>query len=300
MTKEMLSCNQKDTLMTYHNGVENPIASLQVIHGMKEHMGRYEALFSFFKERDILVFGHDHLGHGPLGLKGYTHLEKDAFLSLIEDVSVVSQAYRGKEPHVKLGHSMGSFVLRGYLGKHSEDSFKGAILMGSAMEDTKLLSAGLLLANTLGKLKGEEAQSKILYSMSDGRYYKTLKNPETKLDWLSLNKENVKAYEEDPLSGHPFSIGAYRELYKLLLYVLSPKEMEKMNKNLPLLLMSGRRDPVGDMGRGIRKLETFLKNLGQEEVEVKLYPYMRHEILKEEGSREILEDILLFINRSTK
>ena len=290
------STDGKNTLYSVSNEVVSPKASIQVIHGMNEHIQRYRKLFNYGEKKGILVFGHDHLGHGQTGSsEDRSHLEPGAMDSIIADIKVVSNHFRGSETHIKLGHSMGSFILRSYLARYPEDSFDGAIIMGTAYQKKPLLKAGIALASMISKTRGKEHRSKLLYQMSEGSYAKRLPHAKSELDWLSSIDQVIEDYREDPLVGDTFTASAYRELYRLLLEVNSPEKLQSMRKDMPILFMSGRRDPVGDMGRGVHMVKDMFNHLGMEEVKCILYPQVNHEILNDIHSSRVLDDIAVFI-----
>ncbi len=133
--------------------------------------------------------------------------------------------------------------------------------------------------------------------MSVGAYSKSIKNRKSPNDWLSYNEENVKAFTEDPKCGHDSSNGFYRELIKGNNRLYKTKFLNKINKNLPILVIAGEDDPVGACGKGPRRLEKMYKELGIKNVELKMYPHMRHEILNETGKEQVYNDILEFIQK---
>jgi len=59
---------------------------------------------------------------------------------------------------------------------------------------------------------------------------------------------------------------------------------EKWPKDMPLLLISGADDPVGDAGKGVQRVETAMRKAGMKSVQMKLYPGARHDLLHEEAS----------------
>ena len=70
--------------------------------------------------------------------------------------------------------------------------------------------------------------------------------------------------------------------------------MNKIPKTLPVILLSGEQDPVGNFGKDVKRLyDSFKKELT--DVTIKLYKDDRHEILNEVDKENIYEDILKWI-----
>ena len=55
-----------------------------------------------------------------------------------------------------------------------------------------------------------------------------------------------------------------------------------MSTSLPILLISGQEDPVGDGGKGVQTIYNRMKKTGMENVTIKLFPGTRHDLLHEE------------------
>ena len=170
--------------------------------------------------------------------------------------------------------------------------------MGTNGPNAKVLFAmGYPLARLVAKLRGENRQAKFLANMAVGAYAKSVKNRKTDCDWLSYNEENVNRYLEDPKCGHPSSNGFYRELLKGNHRLYRKKFLAKINKNLPILVTSGKDDPVGAFGKGPTALVKLYHKLGIKNAELKIYENMRHEILNETDNQKVYNDILEFIKK---
>ena len=100
-----------------------PKAVVQFVHGMAEHIDRYDAPAKALNQAGFIVVGHTHLGHGQsAAVKGY-FADKDGWDALIEDTNALrreTQAQYPDLPYFLLGHSMGSFVARTYCLKYEE------------------------------------------------------------------------------------------------------------------------------------------------------------------------------------
>ena len=272
-------------------------ATLLVVHGMSEHSGRYADFAQFLADKGIAVATYDQLGHGKT-VKSASELgffgEEHPVQSLLKDVIVMADSLKAKHPevpHFIMGHSMGSFIVRTVMKHHSQD-FAGAILMGSADADplTKvMLPINKLLAKVAPKRPNTvfaKAMNKIFNSKLDNRI------SSSDFAWLSENQASIDAYEADPLAGFDFTNNGYMTLFNLMESGLNKNWANTIAKDFPMLFVSGKNDPVGNMGKGIDKVVNRLNEQGFTAVEVKLYPHMRHEPLHELEKQLVYQDIL--------
>ena len=272
-------------------------ATLLVVHGMSEHSGRYADFAQFLADKGIAVATYDQLGHGKT-VKSASELgffgEEHPVQSLLKDVIVMADSLKAKHPevpHFIMGHSMGSFIVRTVMKHHSQD-FAGAILMGSADADplTKvMLPINKLLAKVAPQRPNTvfaKAMNKIFNSKLDNRI------SSSDFAWLSENQASIDAYEADPLAGFNFTNNGYMTLFNLMESALNKNWANTIAKDFPMLFISGKNDPIGNMGKGIDKIVNRLKEQGFTAVEVKLYPHMRHEPLHELEKQLVYQDIL--------
>jgi len=82
-----------------------------------------------------------------------------------------------------------------------------------------------------------------------------------------------------------------------LLFINNKKNIQKAPKDLPILLISGQDDPIGNFGKGVKKVYKLFKK-HHTNVNIKLYRNARHEILNEPIKTEVYQDILNFYNKS--
>ena len=272
-------------------------ATLLVVHGMSEHSGRYADFAQFLADKGIAVATYDQLGHGKT-VKSASELgffgEEHPVQSLLKDVIVMADSLKAKHPevpHFIMGHSMGSFMVRTVMKHHSQD-FAGAILMGSADADplTKvMLPINKLLAKVAPKRPNTvfaKAMNKIFNNKLDNRI------SSSDFAWLSENQASIDAYEADPLAGFNFTNNGYMTLFNLMESALNKNWANTIAKDFPMLFISGKNDPIGNMGKGIDKIVNRLNEQGFTAVEVKLYPHMRHEPLHELEKQLVYQDIL--------
>lgn len=278
--------------------VEGPRATLQISHGMIEHITRYADFAGFLNEHGISVFGHDHLGHGDttpddLG----TIAESNGDENLVEDLYLVTREIDRRcpgIPHFILGHSMGSFVVRRYLTRYG-DMVDGAVIVGTGNQPGIAVSFGKFVSILLVKMKGPRYISPFLNrTVLEGNDRK-FKEPDLPNRWISRDPEVVKAYNSDPYCSFKFTASGYRDLFTLIQKVVWRQDIEKIPKGLPILLISGADDPVGEMGKGVRRAEEGLKKAGLHP-EMNLYEGGRHEILNETNRQEVYADILSWLD----
>ena len=275
-------------------------AVLQITHGMVEHIERYREFCVWMAERGIVVIGHDHLGHGKtvsnreefgyFGSKdGMTHVVKD-----IRRVTVYSKKKYPDQKLILLGHSMGSFLARKYLSVY-KDGPDGFILMGTGAPPEALVSAGSLLAGSMRKLKGEMYRSPLLYKLSLGNYNAKFKPVKTPYDWLTRDESLSKDFGEDESCQFIFTTAAYQDFFRLILNVAKEEMAGHARTDAPILIISGDNDPVGDDGKGVRKVYERLHKAGVDRLEMVLYEGARHEILHEINRQEVFEDLYEWI-----
>lgn len=277
-----------------------PVGTVQLIHGMSEHISRYDPFARFLASHGFVVGGHDHIGHGlsvssPEEL-GHMPPEGGADI-LVEDAHTMRQIMEDAFPGVPyfiFGHSMGSFTLRVYLTRRGA-GLSGAILCGTGHKPSAVSLAGNRIAKLGALVRGEKAKSNLVHAMADGAFARSVPDARTEYDWISADRDNVDEYIADDLNGFPFTLGGYASLMELV-YLASSLELAKCIPNeLPLLFVSGAKDPVGDNGQGVHEAAQLMRDSGAHDVDVILYDGMRHEILNETESRVVFDDILAWI-----
>ncbi len=275
---------------------------VQVIHGMAEYVERYEELARFLTDRGCLVVGEDHLGHGGSvggGLKGY-FCEQDPPTVVVRDVhrlkKMIQEEYPAL-PYILLGHSMGSFILRDYLTRYGT-GIQGAIIMGTGDMRKTDIRMGKAISVLEELFRGGKHPSRLLNRLAFRGYNSRIQNPRTPVDWLSANTENVDRYMKDDRCGFLFTINGFQTLLELVNRAVFPKDMGRIPRELPLLVISGEEDPVGGYGAGVRRVYEKYKAAGLQNVTLKLYPGDRHEILNEEDAETVMNDIYEWMERN--
>lgn len=271
---------------------------VQIAHGMAEHKERYKPFMEFLASVGYISIINDHRGHGK-SIKskedlGYFYDDKGE--GIVEDIYTITKYVKDKYPKLPvylLGHSMGSMVVRCYIESHDKEIAK-LIVCGSP---SKLLGInfGIGIVNILTKIKGEHHRSKLIDNMVFGSYNDFFPNERVSNTWLSKNRENVDAYNNDELCGFIFTLNGFKNLFYLMKNTYKKKRYKLQNKELPILFIAGDNDPVIDEADSWFEAQNFLKRVGYKNIKGIIYGDLRHEILNEEENTKVFKDILTFI-----
>ncbi len=301
------SCDGIHTLsgVVYLPEVE-PIGFFHIVHGMTEHIARYDRLMSEVSALGYICFGYDHLGHGNTAKDeselGYI-APKDGYELLCRDVKTFSDAVMkeygetcGKSlPYYLMGHSMGSFVTRLAVEKYVKpDRY---IIMGTGGSNPAA-GAGLAVVALLKRFYGDRHISPLLYKLAFGSYNDrfgggTAEDPSP---WLTRDAAARKAYYADPFCTFQFTTSAMGDLIRLMKEANRKDWFRNLPNELPILLVSGAEDPVGNYGKGVEEVYQNLLKAGKT-AKLFLYPGARHEILNDSTYEEVKRDILAFLRK---
>lgn len=285
-TEKIASTDSKNNLnVIIWETEKEPIGVLQIVHGMAEYIDRYDNFAKYMTEQGFNVIGHDHLGHGHSVSDEHDYgffAEENGDKIIIEDMHSVTQYAREKWedlPNFILGHSMGSFCLRQYLTKYSND-VSGAIIMGTGWIPSAAALLGKTIATNTCKSKGSHTVNPLLIKLTLEPYNKPFAPARTNCDWLSRDEKQVDLYVNDKLCGFDFTAGAYKDFFTILEKIAKNRQLIGMRKSLPILITSGSVDPVGGK-KACEKLNAQYKRCGIDDVTLKLWENDRHEILNE-------------------
>lgn len=274
---------------------------LQISHGMIEYIERYEDFAEFLTDQGFLVVGNDHLGHGRTAASqedwGYFAPRKGSDL-VVEDLNRLRRMVQKKYPELPyfmLGHSMGSFLLRKYLSKYGR-GLSGAIIMGTGSQPDYVVQAGKALCVILALLKGWRYRSSLVdqqvFSGNNNRF----QGGDTG-SWLTKDPEIVKAYNSNPCCTFKFTLNGFYNLFDTIHFMNQKRNIQAIPKNLPVFLVSGQDDPVGNYGAGVKKAYETYKKAGIMDLSWKLYPGDRHEILNETDKEIVYQDIYRWLQK---
>lgn len=271
---------------------ENPVGLIQISHGMVEYAGRYDALAEYLAAKGYTVFADDHRGHGRTdeGTLGYA--EGDMFADTLTDLAALSKDYRDRYPDLPLcllGHSYGSFLAQAYLQRFSR-FLSSAVLMGSA----KLGRAETFAGRVVSSLGKPQSPCNFMKKMTFDAYNKKCEEG----NFVTSLAEESEKYSKDPYCSFVCSNNFYRSFMRAGGKLYTGGAAEKLDKNLPLLIISGEDDPVGKYGKSTRKLYEWYRDAGVRDVTLKLLPGSRHECLNDVGREETYAALLAFFART--
>lgn len=276
-------------------------AVLQICHGMVEYINRYDDFATYLTGKGIYVVGHDHLGHGQSVQGeddyGYFH-ETDGNAYVIGDIHKLrwwTEKNHPEVPYFMMGHSMGSFLLRQYLTQYSK-GLAGAIIMGTGYHSMPELVLGQTLCKMVASVKGWKYRSKIINAIGFGGFNRKFQPCETEKDWVTSDTEKRDEYINDPFCSFVFTVNGYYHMFGGMKVLEKRGSVDKIQKELPILFVSGQDDPVGGFGKGVQKVYQKYKDAGIQNVDIHLYRDDRHEILNETDRAQVYEDIYLWID----
>lgn len=286
--------NKIRTLIWYDDSVELK-AVFQIAHGVCEHIARYEEFALFLAKNGYVVCGNDHLGHGKSieseADLGFT-AEKEGYRRFVDDMHILYTIMHRRYPDLPyylFGHSMGSLCARVYASTFGYE-LAGLILCGTAQIPSGLGMFVDTIENAVSKF-GPRTVNHTLASMLNKVSSLSVSDKQTDLDWLSLNKKNVEDYIKDPLCGQELSLAGIRDLATIGILACDKMWPATVPVGLPILIIGGALDPVGQNGKGPIACADSLVDAGHEPT-VLIYPCCRHEILNEDSKEKIFNDIL--------
>jgi len=288
-TEKFVSFDEKPLQLYVWDEVECPKAVVKIAHGMAEHSGRYDHFAKFLNANGYVVVANDHRGHGatsPLTL-GYDH--GDIFANNVQDqITLVDYcAQRFGLPVVLFGHSYGSFVTQAVI--NANPPVAAYVLSGSNYMKDFTFALCKSLAKGMIKKNGGNFPAKLLADMSFGMYEKKIPG---KNNWLSRDADQVARYNDDDWCGFVCSANFYYTFMDGIAKLYAPNQRKGMALDKPILVASGSMDPVGNYGKGVKKLVGYYKRMKVEDLTVKLYEGARHEILNETNQQEVYQDVL--------
>jgi alpha-beta hydrolase superfamily lysophospholipase len=277
-----------------------PAAVVQILHGLGEHLGRYERFAEACCEAGLAVIGHNHRGHGPHSVAAdLGHFaDRDGWNKVLGDAIEV-QRFAGRtwedKPVVLLGHSMGSYIAQSVAAREP-DRLAALILSASTLSPRLQLRLARFLARLAIWRHGGRHRSAFLNRLGLGGFNKRFAPTRTDFDWLSRDEAEVDRYIADPLCGFMLSNQFWHDLLGGLLEISSPETLHRIPSALPILITGGEVDPVGGK-RGMTQLMHAYERTGHQQLTLKMYPGGRHEMLNETNRGEFTQDLLQWIGK---
>ena len=268
-----------------------PRAALQIVHGASEHSGRYGRLAGTLTNRGIAVYAMDLRGHGRTAeSSGVGRYGGSGVDTVLHDVAGLDRVIADEHPGIprfSLGHSVGSIVALAAAERSGAD-LAGLILSGPLGVNPELADAVTALEAAVEAGAGDQAVD-ILGPMNQ-----TFEPARTRYDWLSRDPAEVDAYIDDPLSGEdiPLTAAYVAEMFGLSLRAATAEGVAQLPDGLPVLLLSGQRDPVGgEEASQVNALAELMRRRGLA-VDQHVYPDARHEVFNETNRDEVIADLL--------
>lgn len=278
---------------------EPATSNLVFMTGMQEHSERYDHLARYLNDFGISVYVLDAVGQGLNAPRPEDQQKwfKGAFDTNVSAAhqKVMELKEETKLPTFIMGHSMGSFMTQRYLELFPDSADKVVIWSSNGPRRMKMACA-YMLASILTNKRNWDKPSKFISNASFGPYARTVKNRKTDVDWLSYDEENVKDYIADPYCGAENTHGFWKEFLRGMNELYKKKNLKKVSKNEKILIVAGEEDPVGEMGKGPRRLKEMYEKLGVSNVTIFMFPHMRHEIHNETKKHlvyKVLSDFLI-------
>ncbi len=277
-------------------------AVVQIVHGMAEHGKRYTDFAQFLTTHGFAVFADDHRGHGKTAPNSDAlgfFAPKNGWNLVVEDLKTVSRHIKKQFPDKQFfifGHSMGSLLTRNYI---MQPPFKlsGVILSGTAGKQGLSATFGVALMKILMLFNPKNTKSQFVNKLGFGSYNKQFAPVRTEFDWLTRNHDEVDKYINDKYCGFLFSLEAYNDLLKGLIYVNKQQNINKIARDLPICLIAGTHDPVGNNGKGVKQVYKAFQNANIQDVMLGLFDSCRHEILNENNKTEVYNFVLNWCNK---
>jgi len=268
------------TTWTWDDVPAQPHGVVQLVHGLAEHGTRYGRLAEALNAAGFLVVATDNRGHGasvstevPLGSFGAAGVA-----GFLGDIVAAGEQLADEHPDLPLfliAHSLGSMGAQSVLLDHSA-RYAGAVLSGSTTLD------GLLAV-----VQGLPADQPGLAAFNIGF------EPRTGFEWLSRDAAEVDAYVANPLCGFPTEDAIMAGVLGTAQRTTDPAQLARIRSDLPVLVMSGDRDPVGgSRGCNVTALAERYRDAGLTDVTVLLYPEARHEVFNQTNRDEVTADLV--------
>ena len=262
----------------------NPKGIFIISHGMAEHMGRYKWIISKLNNDGYHVISRDHKGHGINIINGETpglFSDTNGWLVVRDDLKETINHAKTKFPNLPcflLGHSMGSWIALSTLNNKS--SIKALILTGSSKLPKLSILLNIIIVKVDILLNGKFNESIIMDRLTMRRFNAKFKPNKTPNDWISSDKDSVNDYTNDPYCGFIVTSSLWLDLCNGLMMIFNKRYYSELNKDIPILIISGKKDTASANSKLSIKLYKFLN---------KIFSNVKHIII--DSRHEIFTDL---------
>lgn len=265
------------------DATDSPRGAVALVHGMGEHVLRYDELASALNAEGYVVYGYDHRGHGASTIPGREpgDLGPGGWPALVEDIGLFIDVVRAEQPAlpiVLIAHSMGSFATQQFLIDNST-RVDAVALTGTASLDLLELALDLEKDLDLAMFNAPFAPAR------------------TDFDWLSRDEAEVDAYVADPLCGFGIDLDSAKAMFVGARRVADPATLARVRSGLPLYVAVGSKDPVN---ANLLLVDPFIDRLraaGVQDLTYRVYEDARHELFNEINRAEVRADLVGWIRR---
>ncbi|MGV1007666.1 MAG: alpha/beta hydrolase [Dermatophilaceae bacterium] len=278
-----------------------PKAIVQIVHGMAEHAARYEHVARALTDAGYAVYANDHRGHGHTAgsVEAMGHLaDDDGWHKTTEDLLLVLRRATAEHPGIPVfmvGHSMGAILARTFAITHGRE-LDGLVLSAAGGDPGLLGRVAQVIALVERQVRGRRTRSPMLDKLTFGSFNSSFKPNRTDFDWLSRDEAQVDKYIADPWCGNISTTGFFVDLLSGVYFVNSSDNIARVPKDLPIYLVAGALDPVGDKTAGVRQTAEQYRHAGVTDVTEQYYEGAHHEIFNETNRDEVIADVVSWLD----
>ena len=272
---------------------DNPRAVIQICHGMWEHIGVYErnGLIKALTDAGIVVCGNDHIGHGSTASSDAMLGHFDNCKHMVDDINELNVIVRKRYPYlpyILLGHGFGSFIVRDYITRYS--NIDGAVIVGSTSAD-KPLGTLKVLSSLTALFRGKRYRTQLVKKLAVGALNTGFASEKDEYSFRNSNPDERTKIRYDGNQVFDYTVSAYKAVVSLADSVCSSEWAAKVPLSLPIYLMSGKNDPVGECGESVKQLFTILEDVELNELKMDLFDG-RHDIFSDVGRNDAIKSLV--------
>jgi alpha-beta hydrolase superfamily lysophospholipase len=264
-------------------------AVLVLVHGIAEHSTRFKMFAEYLAQRGVVVAAQDLAGHGKSTQDAGDLGPDNAWIHVVNDVKKMIDKmyseYKGV-PVFVLGNSLGTAITREYIRVYGKAD--GVILVGT-MERNSSLAMAANLAKIITVFRGKSYRSTLLQAMSFATFLRKYEDKDSKSAQMNDLKNVIDQVSNKRIViGEPFTAESYYQMFNGIANSVK-KSWAKEAVEMPYLIASGQKDPIGFFGISVKMLVDELKASGKTDVTGKLFPGLMHEVLQDRVNHKLGE-----------